>query len=61
MQDWMSESTVEFWIKPVVANATTYFNGTKTIFQMVNSVTNEAFLQIYIKDGNLVCAPFGVN
>jgi len=37
MGDWMSENTVEFWIRPVVKNATSYFNGTKTIFSMVSS------------------------
>jgi len=43
IQDWMSENTVEFWIKPVVKNATTYFNGTKTIFQMVSTFNNQSY------------------
>jgi len=43
MQDWMSENTIEFWIKPVVTNSTTYFEGTKTIFQMVNSITGDPY------------------
>jgi hypothetical protein len=56
LTDWSAENTIEFWFKLADEEA---YEKNAMIFTMFDNNGNTPYYQVYIQDGDLVCAPFG--
>lgn len=56
LEKWSEQNTVEFWFK--LQNKDSY-NNDGVLFSMTDSGGTFDYYQIYIQNGDLVCAPFG--
>ena len=58
LEDWSAENTIEFWFK---LDQDRLYDGNRMLFSMTDEKNQVPYYTVFIEDGVLKCAPFGVS